>query len=62
MSAALQLPSLAAVGHAPRVWQIAAPPESANDTSTCAISEAQQQGPILGYAFYRKHTESMLRR
>lgn len=64
MSAALQLPMVWGAGNAQRKWQ----EEQGNWESGPANSQVKQQAgnasaaPAANLAFYRKHTEKMLRR
>jgi hypothetical protein len=65
MSAALQLPTLAAAAGAQAVWQAAKNPEKLVPTpvaSPAAEQEIVPQNPVRTLAFYRKHTEKMLLR
>jgi len=65
MSAALQLPMVWAVSTPQRAWQSdsrAWEAEPAAPPAAKPVVKAPSAGPVVSLAFYRKHTESMLRR
>jgi predicted DNA-binding protein (UPF0251 family) len=64
MSAALQLAAIWATSPAREAWQIE--PESWEEKPAAGLQdgeiEAEAEQPPVGLAFYRKHTQNMLRR
>jgi hypothetical protein len=61
MSAALQLPMVWAVSSPQRAWQSERRTWETEPAAKPAV-KAPSTGPVISLAFYRKHTESMLRR
>lgn len=65
MSAALQLPMVWGASVPQRTWPqntISEGKEPAPKAGVKAVERATETGPVVSLAFYRKHTESMLRR
>ncbi|MGA2890305.1 MAG: sigma factor-like helix-turn-helix DNA-binding protein [Terracidiphilus sp.] len=65
MSAALQLPIVLEPGNSRRAWQQDRETEEekpARSPSPKSIVKAQAAEPVVSLGFYRKHTESLLRR
>ncbi|MGA8087734.1 MAG: sigma factor-like helix-turn-helix DNA-binding protein [Terracidiphilus sp.] len=64
MSAALQLPSLWAAGTITRRWRTgrSVDPFSGSIVETDPAGQDTASAPFISLAFYRKHTEKMLRR
>lgn len=63
MSAALQLPSIWATGTIiPQLRIIDSAPGSSTEVGLDASQENVESSPAVALAFYRKHTEKMLRR
>ena len=63
MSAALQLPVVWGAGHSQAAWEKRDGWKPQSQARTNATpQEASTTGPVVSLAFYRKHTEKMLRR
>ena len=63
MSAALQLPMVWGAGISQAVWNEDRKNAVADPIEAKPVSKAQaQDGPVVSLGFYRKHTESILRR
>jgi len=63
MSAALQLPMVWGAGYPQRAWQESPRRISARPaTAERPAAKAPETGPIVSLGFYRRHTESLLRR
>ena len=64
MSAALQLPMIWGAGSSQRVWQGDCRSRQATPQAQTAKAKAKAPAdePLVSLGFYRKHTESMLRR
>jgi DNA-directed RNA polymerase specialized sigma24 family protein len=65
MSAALQLPMIWGAGSLQGTWQDFGrkeKPRPAAKQDTHAVARAPAEEPVVSLAFYRKHTEKMLRR
>jgi hypothetical protein len=62
MSAALQLPMVWAVSSPQRAWQSGSRTWEAEPAAPPVAKPAGKAGPVVSLGFYRKHTESLLRR
>ena len=62
MSAALQLPTLWAAAAQQSAWQVVRRTEQPEIESADETEPAVEKKPVVTLAFYRKHTESLLRR
>jgi DNA-directed RNA polymerase specialized sigma24 family protein len=62
MSAALQLPTIWAAAAQQSAWQVVRSTEQPEIESADETEPAVEKKPVVTLAFYRKHTESLLRR
>ena len=62
MSAALQLPTIWAAAAQQSAWQVVRRTEQPEIESADETEPAVEKKPVVTLAFYRKHTESLLRR